>query len=148
MDSVKIENFKRENPGFAFPRFTSLTPNDCAQLRSGIAGRLGLTAQSEPLELLKTLRARATYFTGVNASHGFDLRNLISKLGYTPDAEVLVNWYRFDQIDRIAVSDLDKHFDDIWYPGSDDIEVFDESVDWLVLVRHDGVVSTVDLCPA
>lgn len=148
MDSVKIENFSREKPGFEFPRFTSLTPNDCAQFRSTIAERLGLTAHSEPLKLLETLQARAKYLSGVNAEQGFDLSSVITELGVTPDAHVLVNWYRFDQIDRIALSDISEHFDDIWYPGSDDIEIFDESIDWLVLVRHDGVVGAVNLCPA
>jgi hypothetical protein len=125
-----------------------LTPNDCAQFRSTVAGRLGLTAQAEPLELLETLQARAEYFSGVNAEQEFDLPGLTSELGFTPHADVLVNWHRFDQIDRLALSDFSKYFDDIWYPGSDYIEVFDESVDWLVLVRHDGVVSAVSLCPA
>jgi len=145
MDSIKVQNFSRENPGIEFPPFTSLTPNDCARLRTAIAQRLGLNPESAPLLLLQTLQARALHFTGTNAEDRFDLRNLISELGFRPSAEVLVNWQRFDEIDRIALSDLSRHFDDIWYPGSDDIEIFDESLDWLVLVRHDGVVTAMNL---
>jgi hypothetical protein len=102
-----------------------------------------LDAQSEPLVILDTLRATAAFVSGVDAEDGFDLRDLISVVGIKAGADVLVNWYRFDQIDRIAFSDLSEHFDHIWYPSSDDIEIFDESLDWFVLVRHDGRVAVV-----
>ena len=144
MDSTKIQNFGRENPHSDFPRFSSLAPNECAQLQSAIATRLGLQARTEPLVLLEALQGKAKPFTGADAQNAFDPQTAIAALGFRPRPEVLVNWYRFDKIDRIALSDLTKHFDDIWYPGSDDIEIFDESLDWFILVRHDGRVSLLN----
>lgn len=146
MDTVKVQNFLRENPADEFPRFTPIASNECAKLRTEIAKRFGLNAESEPLDVLNALRSTAMFVPGVDGGDAFQLRNLISRLGIKARAEVLVNWYRFDSIDRIAFSDLSEHFDDIWYPGSDDIEIFDEGLDWFVLVRHDGQVSAVNLC--
>jgi hypothetical protein len=143
VDSFKIQNFSRQNPTAEFPRFTSLASSECAQLRYAIATRLGLEAQSEPLVVLNALCSTASPLTGVDAEDGFDLRTLMSELGLNAHEEVLVNWYKFDNIDRIALSDLSRHFDDIWYPSSDDIEIFDRSLDWFVLVRHDGAVSVL-----
>jgi len=145
VDSLKVQNFNRQNPSAEFPRFTSLAASECAQLLHAIAKRLGLDAQSEPLVVLNTLCASARSLTSVDAEDGFNLRTLISGLGLKARAEVLVNWQRFDNIDRIALSDLSRHFDDIWYPSSDDIEIFDESLDWFVLIRHDGRVSALNL---
>lgn len=145
VDSLKVENFNRENPSAEFPRFTPLAASECTHLRGAIAKRLGLDAQSEPLVVLNTLCATARSITSVDAEDGFDLRTLISELRLKTRAEVLVNWYRFDNIDRIALSDLSSHFNDIWYPSSDDIEIFDESLDWFVLIRHDGRVSALNL---
>jgi hypothetical protein len=33
------------------------------------------------------------------------------------------------------------YFSDLWYPGADDIDLFDASVSWVVAIRHDGAVS-------
>jgi hypothetical protein len=138
MDTVKVQNFLRENPSAEFPRFTPITSAECAQLRRGIAKRLGLNAECEPLDILNTLRSTAVFIDGVDGEDAFNLRNLISRLGIKTRADVLVNWHRFESLDLIALSDLNEHFEDIWYPGSDNIEIFDESLGWFVLVRHDG----------
>lgn len=141
MDAFKIRNFRREHPHSDFPRFASLEPSECAQLRSAIAIRVGMPNLAEPLHLLEALQDKAKPLVGADALSAFDLQKAIAATGFQPREMVLVNWYRFDRIDRIALSDLSKHFCDIWYPASDDIEIFDESLDWFVCVRHDGVVS-------
>jgi hypothetical protein len=145
VDALKVQNFARENPGADFPPFAPLGPSECTQLRTAIATRLGLDAQSEPLVILNTLRANASSLAEVNAEDEFDFRGVVSGLGIKARAEVLVNWHRFDNIDRVALLDLSKHFDYIWYPSSDDIESFDESLDWFVLICHDGEVSAFNL---
>jgi len=145
MDAIKVENFRRVSPTVEFPRFAHLSPKECARLRADIAERLNLDSRSDPLILLSTLRAAARPVPGLNAQNGIELRTLISSRGFKPQADALVNWYRFDDIDRIALSDLSTHFGDIWYPSSDDIEILDESLDWFVFVRHDGAVDVLDL---
>lgn len=137
MNAVKIQNFSSANPNSEFPAFKHLSPSDCALLRSEIATRLGLVPQSEPLVLLETLHAEAKPFTSVGAPATFELQNIISGAGFNWCLDVYVNWHRFDDIDRIALYDLSKYFDYIWYPSSDDIEIFDEGLDWFVLVRHE-----------
>lgn len=144
MHFVKIQNFSTANPGSRFPAFAHLSPNECLRLRSAIAVRLGLHGDPQPLILLETLHAKVTPFTSVGDQTAFQLQNAISAAGFICSTDVLVNWYRFDDIDRIALSDLSVHFDDIWYPSSDDIEIFDESLDWFVSVRHDGLLSVLD----
>jgi hypothetical protein len=144
VDALKIENFSSANRGSAFPTFEHLSPSDCAHLRSEIANRIGLDPQTKPLRLLETLHAQAKPLTSVDEA-GFELRAVISVAGFNGCSDVYVNWYRFDHIDRIALLDLSKYFSDIWYPSSDDIEIFDGSLDWFVLITHDGLVSVLDV---
>jgi hypothetical protein len=54
--------------------------------------------------------------------------------------KVYLNWYRFDDIDQIDLAALDQYFSDIWYPGSDDLDVFDDSTDWIVSIAHFGKI--------
>jgi hypothetical protein len=32
---------------------------------------------------------------------------------------------------------------DLWYPGVDDIEIFDSSLSWFVVVTHDGEIGLI-----
>jgi hypothetical protein len=78
---------------------------------------------------------------GVNSlSDDFRLSQVLWRLRILPPEYVFVNWYRFDDVDEIKFADLESHFTDIWYPSSDDIEVFDSSLKWLIAVSHDGSV--------
>jgi hypothetical protein len=144
MDTVKIQNFLRNNPSAQFPRFTSLGAAECARLQTSIAERLGLDAQAEPLVILEALWPNARFIPDVDAEHGFDLCELALRLGLKSHGEVFVNWYRFDKIDRIGLSDLSEYFGDIWYPSVDDIDIFDENLNWFILVRHDGRISVLN----
>jgi hypothetical protein len=145
MDILKVDNFHRANPSAEFPRFTHLTTVECTQLRATIAERIGLDRQIDSLALVDTLWATAEFVPDIDADNGFDLHWLISSRGLKSGADVFINWQRFDNIDRFDLSDLCKHFSDIWYPSSDDIEIFDASLDWFVFVRHDGRVRVLDL---
>jgi hypothetical protein len=113
-------------------------------LRIAIAKRAELDQHSDPLVLLEALWAAAEFVPDVDADNGFDLRKLISARNLRPQEEVLLNWLRFDNMDRLAFSDLSQYFDDIWYPSSDDIDIFDDTLDWFVFIRHDGCVKILD----
>ncbi len=141
METFKIEHFKAENPERAFPRFKHLTPIKCSELRTNIVKALGLSPQIDSLTLLRSIADAATPVAEVNADQdGFDLSALLSVLDIRVDSEVFINWRRFDDIDQMPLQELSTHFDSIWYPSSDDIEIFDSSASWFVLIRHDGTV--------
>jgi hypothetical protein len=143
MDAIKVENFRRANPNAAFPQFAPVPAAACLQLRMSIAERIGLKKEAEPLEILGTLWERATVLPDINAEDEMPLQKLIPQID--EESYVFVNWYRFDSIDRFAMTDFEAYFDELWYPSSDDIEVFDASLRWFLLVRHDGRVGRLCL---
>jgi len=60
-----------------------------------------------------------------------------------PLPELFVNWGRFEEVDAFQTVDVARYFSDFWFPVTDDIDLFDASVNWVVSIRHDGVVSFI-----
>ena len=139
MDSVKIENFKRSYPGESFPRFRSLTGAECGGLRHRLAKSLGIDRVEDTLLLVRRLHGCPSIDLGIVQETGpIDVGNLVERCGFRCGATAYINWHRFDDIDEISIVDLSRFFDDLWYPGSDDIEIMNESMDWVLVVDHDG----------
>ena len=144
MDESKLENFYKAYPDRVFPGFTALTAAECERLRKKVATTLGLSEECGPLELVQHLQAQTGSHLGEVPGKGqLDLRALLEGIAVGRPHRVFLNWYRFDDIDSLDLDDLSRHFDDIWYPSVDDIEVFDESCRWFLVVSHDGRVGLI-----
>ena len=145
MEQFKIQNFA-DNITESFPPFAALSPLECGNIRRQFRDALGLPSDSNPLVIVSELVKRQSICHDTDAAdEGFDLRELFCAIGINPHKDVFVNWYRFDDIDRLQFADLSKYFSDIWYPVSDDIEVFDDSLVWVVSIRHDGCISCLKI---
>lgn len=144
MDEFKIEHFERDNPGQSFPWFERVANSRDIGMR--LLRRLGLPATTEGVAFLEALDERAQYTPAIDAEDdAFDLRRVLVTHRIPPPVNVLINWNHFEHVDRMRLDDLCRFFDDVWYPSADDIEIFDESCDWCVMVRHFGAVGVVDL---
>ena len=121
--------------------YESLTPMEGEDLRTRLLRKLGIEHEIERATLLKLIDEIAEPLEGSAEAEGFDLGSVLAALQIRPRVDVYINWYRFDSIDRMAFADLRRFFDDIWYPASDDVEVFDESLSWILLISHEGGLS-------
>jgi hypothetical protein len=122
----------------------SLSDAECSALRSTIAQRLGLKSGTDGLTLVKSVVRSAKPVEGVNAkSSDFRLDRVVWAHRVQLRPTVYLNWYRFDRIDEIDSADLTHYFSDFWYPDSDDIEILDESCDWILVVSHSGDLSVL-----
>lgn len=142
VDTIKIENFGRANPGRTFPLFRSLGQQEVAQLRELLARRFEISPD-DLLGLTRRVVGQAKVLAAQNASESnFDLAVLLESMGVQLESEVLLNWYRFDDVDAMKAQDVADHFGDLWYPGADDLELLDTSGSWLISVAHDGTIAT------
>jgi hypothetical protein len=145
MQEIKIQNFERDR-GQSFPAFRSLSPDQCAALRERVAQKLGLPPETDPLELVRHLAAKEGRYSSQQADEAsFDLGKAMDELGIKPKDTIYLNWYRYDDVDEMSVKDLSKFFDDIWYPSSDDLDIFDDSLQWILSIAHDGDVKAIAL---
>src|SRR6185295_9283406 len=115
MDEFKIERFQTEHPGEALP----LAPADSRtvqSMRALLSRRLGLPDGSPGLSLVQSILSKSTPLAGVSAlSPEFSLMEVLSRqAGIDLEGEVFLNWYRFDQLDRMRAKDISRLLHDIW----------------------------------
>lgn len=142
MHEFKLEHFRRDHPGESFPEFQHLTEAECAALTSEVIKRFRLSELRMPSQLVPALWDSARVLEGVDAEEtSFSVIRALTAAGAMPTDRVCINWLRdWDTIDRFRLADLDRFFEDIWYPSSDDLEVIAETLDWILLIDHEGVV--------
>ena len=146
MQEFKIEHFKKERPDNAFPEYHSLNIKELSDIQNILFSKLNLDNNNDLLPIVEKTRSIATLLDDINAGEDrFGLLALLSTLNIQPDEYVYINWYRYDDVDKIKIVDLDKYFDDIWYQGSDDIDIFDKSFSWILSIRHDGVLAILKI---
>jgi hypothetical protein len=139
MEEFKREHFKATY-GMPFPAVRTLSPAEASEVARRLRTLLNLRPDSSPLQLVCALDELEETITDVNAEDSnFALDTILWK-SVAPEAKVMINWYRFDEIDEVDFDDLVAFFNNFWYPGADDIDVFDASLSWIISVRHDGTI--------
>ena len=135
MDQIKLENFRKEY-GFDMPIVRSLSAGECIKIRENLLRKFSLNDIDEFFKIDKFSR-----LDGFNADEeNFDLKAVFNKLGIAMPNEICINFNKFESIDILRFDDLSKFFSDIWYPSLDDIEIFDINLNWIISVRHYGVI--------
>lgn len=138
MDAFKIILFESERK-LSFPGFKTLTRPECQNLINKLSEKYNLVGNDIALEL----SSRQTFYEKAYTIENFNLMNTLADLGIKPMTKVIINWFRFQRLDEFKIDDLTRYFDDIWFPGSDDIDVFDDTLNWILSVRHDGCISFI-----
>jgi len=136
MDDFKISLFESEYKE-QFPIYKMLEEVDCRQLTDQISKKYDL----DVFNIEEGLMLRQAFYKGPDALEGFQLINTLHDIGINHLSEVLINWYQFKRIDAFDINDLDKYFYDIWFPSSDDIDLFDRTLNWILSIRHDGCIT-------
>ncbi len=146
MEKFKIEIFNQEKTGRPFPWFRSLKESETRILRQHLARAIGLPNDVSLLKLTQSIANMSVGYSDLNAEdEKFQLETTIQRLGVIPAEMLYVNWYRYDDIDEMRFKDVAEYFDYLWYPGPDDIDLFDATYSWVLSISHDGYVSGVRL---
>jgi hypothetical protein len=142
MEAFKIENYEREHGAGTFVPFRPLSQKEAEHIFRLIKLRLQLPDELDAIRVLDIIRDKSIVVKGVDATRdGFDLKHLLNQLKLDNADTVLLNWYRFDNIDELRTHDLCQMFSDIWQRSSDDLQVFNSNVDWVLSIEHHGAVS-------
>ena len=141
MEHFKIEHFRKENGGASFPYFESLSKSENEEIRLQVCEALGFPPNLVGALLATQIAQLQSNVEGVDAENeDFDLKALAKSVGISVQEKVFVNWHQFDKIDKLSFENLATFFGDIWYPSSDDIDIFDLSFSWIISITHDGEI--------
>jgi hypothetical protein len=137
MEDFKIQLFKNEY-GRVFPWFVRLSAKECSIITEKLLDNYHVINIDM---LLDKIDANEGFLFFIESGDTFQLTEVLNNLSIEPLENIYINWHRFDNIDIVKIQDVNKYFFDIWFPSSDDIDIFDESLSWIISVRHDGNVS-------
>ena len=141
MEAFKVENFEREHGKNSFPAYWQMKGQALHEMQRRLSSALSIDEAFSRQEICQALETKSQLVEGVNAEdNSFDLRSLLDQFGIVMSDEVCINWYHFEALDVMRASDFVRHFSDIWYPSSDDIDIFDQSVSWVLSISHYGSV--------
>ena len=142
MEEFKIEHYEKSNSGKKFPIFKTLSSNEAERIYRKFSEIVGVSISN--LQLVKTIDEMEYQIENVNADdNNFSFANILNYLNIIPKRKVYINWYRYDNIDEMFTEDFIRDFDDIWYPGPDDIDIFDGSFLWIISVCHEGYIKYI-----
>ncbi|MBI1911043.1 MAG: hypothetical protein HYS21_03490 [Deltaproteobacteria bacterium] len=146
MEKSKIELFKKENPSKEFPTFRQVHLEEQKALFQKMSEKLGLELQEDLFTIAKTIIQKAIPIEGFNAQNvNFNLFQLLSNLEIKPEKNVFVNWwFKYGDVDEFAFTDLNDYFNDIWFPGPDDLDIFDSTFNWIIHIDHSGFISLIE----
>lgn len=141
MDTIKIKTYEQVHGPGTFVSFRTLSKAEADDVLKRIKHKLSLPEHLEAVRVLQFIRDTSHPVHGVDATRdNFDPKELFRQLSLPRSGNVLLNWYRFDRIDEIRAEDLYLFFGDIWYPFSDDLDIVDPSLNWIVSIDHSGSV--------
>ena len=137
MNSSRIQDFQLANPGKQFPWFRTLDARETNSLYSRLCAVVDLPANADGLELVQTIEKAGTILTGAELrDFSGDIQHALQESRVVPRSNVYVNWYRFDEIDEFHFDDILRWFPDLWYTAAEDPDIFDDSLTWMLSLRH------------
>jgi len=146
MEEAKIDNFNRENPEGSFPKYITLDSGSCADIHKSLSENLRLDVSADSMTLVNEVDRLGEVCEGFNSEDdNFNLKKVLSSLEINWPEYIFINWYRYDNIDKMMLSDLTNHFDDVWYPDVDDIDIFDETFTWVLSITHYGQIKILKI---
>ena len=144
--NLKKAHFTATYPEQTYPNLRNLSEAECNDIKNKLIHRVKLEPTIDGLSLTKNLFERSTNVVGIYAnSDNFSLQSLLSELKILCPASVYVNWRHYDDIDEISFAGLNDYFDDVWYSGPDEIDIFDATFKWLIFVNGSGYISFLKL---
>lgn len=142
MESFKIELFEKENPSRKFPSFSSLDAEGTARVRQCFSQKLNVDEGIDGKALFALLSEQVEAVKGFNANtDSFNIEEVFRHLDIVPNEIISINWQHYDDIDTMSYKDLSTYFEYIWFPGPDDIDVFDDTCGWILSINHEGYIS-------
>lgn len=148
MDDWKIALFKKENRG-AELEIKALSSSIAKETYDKLCERIGVHSVSNTYRsLYEYLQQEGKHVKDCNAlSSDFEIAALLEPYHLTRNNDIIIIWDDVETIemDSMSYETFINHFFDIWFPIAEDIIFFNDTLKFVYLVRHDGVIFKMPL---
>ena len=146
MEIFKITHFERDHGPGTFLRFRHLSTEESLAVAQRLWALLKLQGEVDAQRLVIAIWKAAKPVQDIDdAEEKFCLDDLLRRLGFRATGSVFLDWHRFDDVDEVLTEDFCRQFSDIWYPSSDDLDIVDSELRWILTVSHYGLISAIRL---
>lgn len=149
MDIYKIDNYNRDSDGKPFPWYYHLENAELSELVKKIVFAFSIQMNTT-IELIiqkicdKThllLDNNGSYFNATNEY--FQISDVFDLIGVKDQDTIYISWGPGEpclcsDVDLLYIKDVLKHFNDLWYPGTDDMVMFNDSFSFIIWIDHGG----------
>ncbi len=139
MHEIKIKNYERIYGAGKFMQFRHLSESEGQQILQELRRKFHRPDNFDTVALLELLRSKSIVAGNIGTQH-FDLRDIFNKFDLNVPEVVYLNWYRFDDMDEVKTEDLVRDLEHVWYPSSDDLEIIEPHLNWVISIEHFGTV--------
>lgn len=143
MEDFKIELFEKENNGRPL-EFTVVSSLKAKIMYYKLCERISFQSVANTnSSLYEFLQQNGNYVKGYDAlSSDFDMSVLLEPYHLTENNLIFIIWDDIETIemDCMRYQFFKCHLFDIWYPFSDNMVFFNDNLDFVYLIRHDGVL--------
>ena len=142
MDSYKLEEFAGDHPGQQYPWVESVQPQEAQRMVSELMSRFCPSATNAS-DFIHFIAEQPMLEEITVLDDEFDFTRLLIDAQIRIPQEILVNFAAFEQLERMRYAEFAKHFRYVYWPATDDLDCFDESLEWIVSIDHDGRITVL-----
>ncbi len=85
--------------------------------------------------------------TNVEYMSNAEIRDVLRSIGGQVQGSAYLINFGVDVAIALSYEEFVEHFDDLWFPGRDDVWLIDDQVTWLLTISHEEVVSFTRFSP-
>ena len=133
MQDIKIKNMKEDYS--CIPDYETFSVSEAKAIVRALNSVYSLDNIAES-EAAEEILKKSISVSVVNDD--YSLKILGENLGIDIGDSLFVSWNKFDEIDTIKTDEFEEYFFDLWYEGIDNIEIFDNTLEWILFIMHNG----------
>jgi len=123
-----------------FPSFDVLQRKECETVKSRILKSFSVDAHLDKYKATFEIRSKSELALGNFDEATLALEGFLRyAIGYI-SSDIYLNFCHFDEINRMKFSDFATYFSDIWFPGADDLDIFDVTFSWIIQFGHENEI--------
>ena len=138
---MNLENretfFLEKNPKKQFFPYEKITGRRALTAFETLCGNFNIDNPSKNIDAVNQVVSKGKFLKVIDESM-FNLNEYFEQIPTKTPQTVFLNYGDMSEFYEVSTESLNLFFDDIYFPGSDDIEIFDASCSWLFSINHDN----------